>query len=201
MRFVQRLTTYCLLACTLLLTQTGIAGTYQFGNQIDPHSQIIFSVSHAGFSTSYARFKNFSGNINIVDNDASKSSVELSIDSGSVEFDNEEWNSHIKDTKWLNVAQFPEMTFKSTKITNKEDKAFTITGDLTLLGTTASITLDAKVNKIGEFMGADKAGFSATGVLKRSDFGMKAFLPIIGDDINLIIQVEAIKAKKNGPKK
>ena len=87
------------------------------------------------------------------------------------------------------------MTFVGKTFTKKGDKTGEVTGDLTLLGVTKPVTLEVTFNKAGvrPTDKADTVGFSARGSLKRSDFGMKTFIPYIGDKIDLIIETEAIR--------
>jgi polyisoprenoid-binding protein YceI len=99
----------------------------------------------------------------------------------------------LKGADWFNVTEFPEMTFIGTEFVKKDEHAGTITGNLTLRGTTKPVTLNVVLNKIGQnpFDRQNSAGLSVRGTLKRSDFGMKTLLGPIGDEIDLIIEVEA----------
>jgi hypothetical protein len=99
----------------------------------------------------------------------------------------------LKGADRFNVTEFPEMTFIGTEFVKKGEHTGTITGNLTLHGTTKPVTLDVVFNKIGQnsFDRQNSAGLSARGTLKRSDFGMKTLLGPIGDEIDLIIEIEA----------
>ena len=99
----------------------------------------------------------------------------------------------LKGADWFNVTEFPEMTFVGTEFAKKGEHTGTITGKLNLHGTIKPVTLDVVLNKIGQnpLYKKNSAGLSARGTLKRSDFGMKAFLGPIGDEIDLIIEIEA----------
>jgi polyisoprenoid-binding protein YceI len=105
----------------------------------------------------------------------------------------------LKGADWFNVTEFPEMTFIGIEFVKKGEHTGTITGNLTLHGTTKPVTLDVVFNKIGQnsFDRQNSAGLSARGTLKRFDFGMKTLLGPIGDEIDHIIEIEA-KQKSSG---
>jgi polyisoprenoid-binding protein YceI len=97
---------------------------------------------------------------------------------------------------FFNVAQFPMMTFKSTHVKMTGDKTADIQGDFTLLGITRSLTLKTIFNRMAQdTTGTNvyKAGFTATTTIKRSQFGMKAYVPYVGDDVHVTINFEGIK--------
>ncbi len=158
-----------------------------------PHTQIIFSVSHMGLSNSFGKFVDYEGEINFDQAEPEKSNVDVTIKTASLDLDDEKWNEHMKNKDFFNVEQFPTMIFKSTKVEKTGDNTANVTGDLTLLGVTKPVTLAVVHNKTGKHPMKDimASGFSATGTLKRSDFGMSYGLPMVGDDVKLIIEAEA----------
>ncbi|MBN8520760.1 MAG: polyisoprenoid-binding protein [Alphaproteobacteria bacterium] len=160
-----------------------------------PHTQIIFSVSHLGFSHSYGKFTDFDGTIIFDRGQPEKSKVEAVIRTASIEMNDQKWNEHMIGKDFFNVEAFPEMTFKSINILKTGDKTAKLSGELTLLGVTKPVTLDVVFNKADKHPMKDirMAGFSATGKIKRSDFGMSYGLPMVGDDVNIILEVEAIQ--------
>jgi len=159
------------------------------------HTQIIFFVSHLGFSFSEGEFLEFDGFIDFNRSEPVKSKVEITIDTNSIDMDDQKWNEHMKNEDFFNVEKYPSMTFKSTSINVTGEKTAQIIGDLTILETTKPVTLDVRFNKAGKHPFGDKyvAGWSATSALKRSDFGMKYGLPMIGDDVEIRLEVEAIR--------
>lgn len=166
-----------------------------------PHTQIVFSVNHLGFSHSFGKFTDYSGTF-VVDPDSVESSnVDVTINTASIDLDDQKWNDHLKNADFFNVEQFPTMTFKSTKVEKTGDKTANLTGDLTLLGVTKPVTLEVTLNGQGEhpFNKKQMIGFSAKGSLKRSDFGMGYGLPAVGDDITLMIEVEGIRQDAVAP--
>lgn len=160
------------------------------------HSQIIFFVDHLGFAKSEGEFLDFDGGFTFDRENPSNSTINVSIDTDSIDMDDEAWDTHMKSDHFFNVEKFPKMTFKSTSIEVTGEKTANITGDLTLLGVTKPIVLKTVYNKSGENPYSKKfeAGFSATAALKRSDFGMTYGLPGVGDDVEIRIEVEAIRA-------
>ncbi|MCB1681162.1 MAG: polyisoprenoid-binding protein [Rhodospirillales bacterium] len=156
------------------------------------HTQIIFFVSHLGYSHSEGKFLDFDGGFTFDRTDPSKSSVEVTINTAGLNMDDQKWDDHLKSADFFDVEKFPTMTFKSTNVEVTGDDTANITGDLTLLGVTKPVTLAVKHNKSGKHPFGDKyvSGFSATATIKRSDFGMKYGLPLLGDDVDIHIEVE-----------
>jgi polyisoprenoid-binding protein YceI len=163
-----------------------------------PHTQIIFVVNHMGFSNSYGKFTDYSGEINFDEAQPEKGDVNVTIQTASLDLDDEKWNEHMKTKDFFNVEQFPTMTFKSTKVEKTGDKTANITGDLTLLGVTKPVTLSTTLSKAGKhpMKDANAAGFTATADIKRSDFGMTNGIPMVSDDVKIIIEVEAYAEDK-----
>lgn len=158
------------------------------------HTQIFFSLSHLGFSTSTGQFTDFDGKFNFDQEDFAKSSVDVTIQVASVDFSNhKKWIEHVSGDDFFAAETFPTMTFKSTGVKQTGDDTFALTGDLTIKETTKSVVLDVKFNKAGEAFGAYKAGFSATTTIDRSEFGIDAYAPAVGTDVEIRIEVEGEK--------
>ncbi len=159
------------------------------------HTQIIFAVNHLGFSNSHGKFLGFDGFFEFNRGEPEKSKVEVTIQTESIDMDDEKWDKHMKSDDFFNVEKYPTMVFKSTGIELTGKKTAKITGDLTILETTKPVTLDVIFNKAGKHAFNNKyiAGFSAKMNLKRSDYGMKYGLPMIGDDVSIMIEVEGIR--------
>ena len=159
------------------------------------HSQIIFFVDHLGFAKSEGEFHDYDGHYMFDEEHPEKSSVEVTIKTASIDMDDEAWDAHLKNADFFNVEKFPEMTFKSTSIKVTGDKTGEITGDLTILGVTKPVTLTTVHNKTGENPYSKKieSGFSAKTTIKRSDFGMTYGLPGVGDDVEIMIEVEGVR--------
>ena len=153
------------------------------------HTQVMFTVSHMGLSNYTGTFTGASGELQLDPKDATASSLKVSVPVASVMTTSGKLNDELKSGQWLDAARFPDMTFVSSKVTpDGKDKA-KVVGDLTLHGVTKPVTLQVK------FIGAgvnpiDKrytVGFEAKGELKRSDFGVKTYVPLIGDTLHLTI--------------
>ena len=162
------------------------AGAYD----VEPlHTRVLFSVSHLGFTTWYGEFTNVSGALTLDPKKPAESTLEIRIPTGSVSTTNAKLDSELKSDAWLDAGQFPEMVFKSTKVTETGKDSAKVTGDLTLHGVTRPVTLAVKFNGAGTNPLDKKytAGFEVSGKIKRSDFGVKTYVPLIGDDVDLII--------------
>lgn len=159
------------------------------------HTQIIFFVSHLGFSISEGEFHDMDGVIEFNRSEPEKSKLDVTIQTNSLDMDDEKWDTHMKSADFFNVEKFPTMTFKSTGIAVTGEKTADITGDLTILDVTKPVVLKTTFNKAGKQPMGEKyaAGFSATAKSKRSDFGMNYGLPMVGDDIDIRIEVESIR--------
>lgn len=167
------------------------ADTYQIDAS---HTHVGFTISHMGFSETYGVFKNVSGTLTLDQAKPQASKVDVTIDVASIDTANEKRDEHLKSDAFFDVAKYPTMTFKSTKVEVTGKDTATVTGDLTLHGVTKPVGLVVKLNKAGESpmrKGVQVAGFSALGKLKRSDFGIKTYVPMIGDEVTIAISTEA----------
>lgn len=164
-----------------------------------PHTQIIFSVEHLGFSKSYGKFLDYTGSFVFDRGNPADSSTEVSIKVPSLDMGDAKWNEHLLGSDFFDAEKFPEMAFKSTKIEVTGEKTAKITGDLTLHGVTKPVTLDATFNTAGKRAFSDKyaAGFSAHATINRSDFGISYGLPMVGDAVDIIIEVEGNRREAN----
>lgn len=162
---------------------------------LDPsHTNIVWKANHFGFSNPSGKFAEVSGTLKLDEKNPEASKVDVTVKTASILTGIEKFDDHLKTPDFLNVLKYPEATFKSFKVEKTGEDTAKIHGDLTLLGITKRIVLDAKMNKIGQnLFGKDVAGFSLTGTIKRSDFGMRYGLPGVSDEVALDIEVEAIK--------
>lgn len=159
----------------------------------DPlHTQVLFSINHMGYTNVHGRFDKFSGEFTLDEQKPEASTASMIIDANSVDLPDNTWMEHTKE-KFLEPTKFPTITFKSTKVMRTGDKTATMTGDLTLHGITKPVTLNVTLNKVGTnpMMQSQKdAGFTVTGTIKRSDFGIAAYIPMVGDEVALDIEVD-----------
>lgn len=175
--------------------------------KMDPnHASLTFKIDHFGLSHYTARFTKFDASLDLDPAALAKSSITLTIDPGSVRTDySGDFKAGHKDSpyasfdeeiakgdKFLNGVKFPEITFKSTKVV-PAGKGFKVTGDLSFLGVTKPVTLDAEtVGSIEKhpYMGVGVVGFSAHGKFKRSDWGMTGTQMFLGDEVTIIFEGE-----------
>ncbi len=164
------------------------------------HTQILFFVDHLGFSNSQGEFHDYEGYIQFDRAAPENSKVDIVIKTDSIDMDDDLWDEAMKEKDFFNVEQFPEMHFKSTNIEITGDDSANIIGDMTIIGVTRPMTLSVVHNKSGKypFNGTYRAGFSAAGVVKRSDFGMDLILSMIGDEVEIMIEVEAVRREEGG---
>ena len=164
---------------------------------VDPvHSSISFGISHAGISDIHGRFNDFSGKFVIDKDDPSKSTFALDIKVASVDTNNAKRDEHLRAPDYFNAKQFPTLSFKSTKV-KATDAGYEVTGDLTLHGVTKPVTLTLKGgHKVVEFpKGTPRIGVTSSVTIKRSEFDMKTELGALGDDVHIIVGLEAAKEK------
>jgi len=162
----------------------------------DPsHTHVLFLVNHLGFSNMIGLFGDTTGTISLDPANVAASKLNVDIKTASLQSQFGPRDTDLKGADWFNVAEFPDMTFVGKTFAKKDEKSGVVAGDLTLLGVTKPVTLEVTFNKAGvrPTDKADAVGFSARGSLNRSDFGMKTFIPYIGDKVDLIIETEAIR--------
>ena len=166
----------------------------------ETHLSIGFLVDHAGYARTLGMFTRASGSFKYDDDNSLVSDIEIIIDTSSVFTNHDKRDSHLKSPDFLNVDQYPEMTFKAD-INDLKLNPGKIAGNLTLLGITKPLILNATINKIDIYpfrVGLSKPkvmGVSATATFKRSDFGMNYAVKkkLVGGEIDLIIEFEARK--------
>lgn len=171
----------------------GQSGTYT----LDPtHTDVLVEWTHFGFSKPSAHFGITEGKLVYDADDASKSSVEVTIPVTAIDTFVPKLDEHLKGADFFDAGKFPTATFKSTSVAAAGTNKLTVTGDLTVKGITKPVTLDVTLNGAGEHPMAKKQaiGFSATGTIKRTDFGVGAYAPNVSDDVQLRITTEGTLA-------
>ncbi len=168
---------------------------------VDPvHSNVEFTVVHMLISEVTGRFKDFSITVIQPNNDFTDSKVDVAVRTASVSTDNDMRDNHLRSADFFDVANFPEMTFKSTSFEKTDDDTYKITGNLTLHGITKNITLQAKyMGQIKDQQGKTYAGFKASGSINRYDFGLKWNRAIeaggvaVSDKVDLAFNVKLVR--------
>ncbi|MCM3768730.1 YceI family protein [Neobacillus niacini] len=169
---------------------------------LDPaHSSVDFSVRHMMIANVKGTFNNFSAEIEADPADLTTANIEFSVETASVDTRNKDRDGHLVSADFFDVENHPAMTFKSTSIEKTDDGEYNVTGDLTLRGVTKQETFAVTFEGQGKDpWGNEKAGFSATGTLNRSDYGLvwNAALEtggvLVGDKVKVNLQIQAAKA-------
>lgn len=158
------------------------------------HTYPRFSYSHFGYSTQLSRFDATTGKV-VFDKVAKTGSVDISIDTKSVNTGNATFNGHIQGEDFLDTAKFPTATFKSTKVVFEGDKPVSVEGELTLKGVKKAVTLTVTSfqNMAHPMLKKDAIGANAYTVVKRSDFNAGKYAPYVGDDVRIDIALEAVQ--------
>ena len=158
------------------------------------HTLPRFSYSHFGFSTQLSRFNKTSGKI-VLDREAKTGSVDVVIDTTSVDTGFDVFNGHIQGEDFLSTEKFPSATFKSTKVRFEGDKPVAVEGDLTIKGVTkpVTLTLTSFILQPHPMLKKDAIGANATTRISRTEFGAGKYAPNVGDEVTIDLAVEAIK--------
>ena len=164
--------------------------------KIDPaHSSVNFEISHLAVSHVHGSLTNVSGVVELNDKDLTKSSVEATIDTTSVSTGVVMRDNTLKSDNFFNVQKYPQIRFKSSSL-KRDNGTVQLLGDLTLKGVTRLVTLDLEGPSLPQTIGGKTiSGFSATCLIRRSDFsfGASKFNAVVGDDVKLTIDVEIDK--------
>lgn len=164
------------------------AGDYRLDRA---HAKILWGVSHFGFSTYYGEFTDFDARLTLDPAQPERSRLSVTVATPSVATHNDALDAHLKNADFFDVANHPTATFTSTGVRRTGANSADVTGDFTLLGQTRPLTLAVTFNQAGDNMaGIYTAGFSATGTIRRSDYGMTYGVPALGDEIELRISGE-----------
>jgi polyisoprenoid-binding protein YceI len=168
------------------------AGAYT----VEPmHTRVLFAVSHMGFTTWYGEFTNVSGTLTLAPKAVATSALDIKIPTDTVSTSNTKLDGELKSPVWFDATQFPTIEFKATHIVKTGHDTANITGDLTFHGVTKPVTLHAVFNGAGvnPLSKQYTVGFNATGEIKRSDFGVKTYVPLIGDEVTLTISAAFVQ--------
>ena len=156
------------------------------------HASLLFKVDHLGFSTYVGRFNDFDATLDFDPENVENSSVEVIVETASLDVNNPEFAEDLRND-WFDVENFPQAIYRTTRFVESEGNTFVFEGDLTLMGTTAPVTLTINSNGGGRNFLTRRytLGFSASTTFQRSDFGMDNLVSFgVGDDIELEIHVE-----------
>jgi len=184
-------------AALTTLVATSVAAAPEKYVLDNSHSQILFSYNHLGFSTTWSMFSGFGGEI-MFDADApASSSVSVSMPLKSMYTGWEKRFEHFMSPDFFDATDDSMVSFTSTAIEVTGENTALITGDLVINGVSKPVVLDAMLNQAGEHPMAGKPwlGFTASTKILRSEFGVGKFAPYVGDELNVMISIEAMKAE------
>ncbi len=184
-------------AAALAVLATGAMAAPEKYDLDASHSQVVFTYNHLGFSTTYNMFSGFDGEIMFDAEDPAASSVSVSMPVMSLFTGWEKRFDHFMSADFFGASEGDMITFTSTGIEVTGDDTANITGDLTINEMTKSVVLEANLNKADTHPMAGKPwiGFDATTTILRSDFGLGNFAPNVGDELDVMISIEAMKAE------
>lgn len=176
---------------TAPVATTSPSGTYTLDTS---HANVIFNLSHMGYSRYYGRFNALDGTLQYEANAPEKSKIAVTVDVSSIDTNNAKLETELKAADWFDVAKFPVASFTSTRIEKRSEKSGKLYGNLTLHGVTRPVVLDVLFNGGGlnPLSKKDTLGFSAETKISRSEFGVSTYVPMVGDTVSLNIEAEFI---------
>lgn len=185
---------------TIVVLLASLATTQDF--QIDKsHSQVGFGVKHLMISTVHGRFDDFSGTIHYDAKDVTKSSVQVTIKTASIDTDNASRDADLHKSEFLDVEKFPEMTFQSTKV-EKRGNEMVLVGDLTLKGVTKQVEIPFTMSgPITDPWGNQRIAVEGSTTINRRDYGvvyarkMQDGAAVVGDQVKISLEIEAVGKK------
>ncbi len=181
----------------IMVSSAAIAAPVSYS--IDPaHTDALFSWNHFGYSNPTGHLGQATGTIVFDEAKPEASSVEVSFPLAGMDTHVSKLDDHLKGDEFFDAAKFPDITFKSNKVEKAAGtNAYTVTGDLTIHGVTKPVVLAATLNKadMHPMKKVPAIGFDATTTIKRSDFGVGAYVPKVSDEIKVHITVEAMGSK------
>lgn len=154
---------------------------------------IEFAIGDSRIFRTTGSFKNWHGHVHVDDADVPHSSVEVVVQTGSIEMLDRQQVEMLKDSDFFDVTRFPQMTFRSDKVVRTGDATLTVEGLITLRGVTKPMTLDVTVSdrRPDAPPGTRYARFRGSGKIKRSEFGMTKFVDMVGDTVEISIRADA----------
>lgn len=184
---------------TLLAAALALASATAFADpvtfELDPtHTNVVASWSHLGFSNPVAHFGDVDGTLVYDAENVGASSVTVTLPLSGLDGHVDAFNEHLRSAELFDAAQYPEITFTSTRVEAAGEDQLKITGDLTIKGITKTVVLDANINGQGEhpMAGREAIGFDATTTVKRSEFGLGYAIPAVSDEVTLRITTEGL---------
>lgn len=180
--------------CTLAALPSAAPAADKYG--IDTvHSAVVYRVKHLNVGYAYGRFNDLGGSVDLDEQNPGACAFHLQIKADSIDTANSKRDGHLKGPDFLNVKEFPTISFKSTQVKLAKEKVYEVTGDLTLHGVTKSITVMVQHVGAGKdpFSGGQRTGFESNFRIRRSEFAMTGLQGPVGDEVDLLVSFEAVK--------
>lgn len=167
------------------------SGTYK---SEQGHTYVAFTYWHQDYAKPILRWRETNATIEFDNENPENSTLNVSIPVASIDSGVDKFDEHLVSADFFDAENYPTITFTSTNINQALMGSGAVIGDLTIKGMTKPVTFTGKVNKVGKHFrsGLDMFGVSATANVKRSDFGVDAFVPNVGDDVEIMIEAEFI---------
>lgn len=184
-------------ACLLAVTAPLQAASYTIDTK-GMHAFIHFSIPHLGYSNLVGRFNKFSGSFEYDAENPNASSIQVTIETASVDSNHAERDKHLRDEDFLHVSKYPEAKFVSTSYTSNNAETGSLQGNLTLRGVTKPVTI--RIKKIGEGpdpWGGYRVGFQGMTKIALADFGITKFLGKKSTEVELILDIEGVRKNDN----
>src|SRR5687768_17463325 len=169
---------------------------------LDPtHTRIAFRVSHAGFSQALGTFEGATGTLAYDEADPGTASLELTLPVASLDLGDDDWNRKVLDGTFFDAQALPQARFVSTAVAaTGTPNVLRVRGDLTIHGVTRPVEFEATVNAVKRHPLTFKrtAGFSAVVRVSRKEFGMGAWAGVVGDEVEILVELEAVRVRNAG---
>ena len=170
---------------------------------IDPvHTRVLFEIDHAGFSKAIGTVSGSEGSLHFDADDWSTAKLEVTVPMQRLDMGDSGWSASVFAPRFLDIKRYPQAHFVSTRVERHEGNRGTVCGELTLHGTTRPLCMALVLNRIARYPLPPfrrTAGFSARASLKRSDFGMTSWRPLVGDEVELRIEAELFRRNGDDP--
>lgn len=188
-----------LIAGILIGTPALAADRFEFDKS---HTRILFFINHLGFSETVGEFTDYDGHFTFDEKAPETSSVDITLKPAGIRTPSTDLDKHLQAPDWFNTEKYPDIRFVSTDIkVNAASKTADVTGNLTMLGVTKPVVLHVTFNKADyhPMAGFYVAGFKGEATLKRSDFGFTNAIPMVGDEVRLLVHTEGMNKTRMRP--